>query len=52
MIKRKIRETTIEYDKNGEVVSTTITETTEEDDNFYGSYCVQKTTGDGLYAES
>lgn len=35
MIKRVIKETVNEYDKDGELVRQTITETTEDDDTMY-----------------
>lgn len=36
MIKRNIKETVTEYDENGKVVKVTVTETKEEDGNYYG----------------
>ena len=38
MIKRTIKETVIEYDKDGKVVKETITETTEDDDTQYNPF--------------
>lgn len=38
MIKRTIKETATEYDKDGNIVKQTITETTEDDDTQYWPY--------------
>lgn len=38
MVKRTIKETINEYDKDGNIVKQTITETTEDDDTQYWPY--------------
>ena len=35
MVKRTIKETVTEYDKDGNIVKQTVTETTEDDDTQY-----------------
>ena len=35
MVKRKIKETVLEYDEGGKIIKETITETTEDDDTMY-----------------
>ena len=38
MVKRTIKETVTEYDKDGNIVKQTVTETTEDDDTQYWPY--------------
>lgn len=38
MVKRTIKETVTEYDKDGNIVKQTVTETTEDDDTAYWPY--------------
>lgn len=38
MVKRTIKETVTEYDKDGNIVRQTVTETTEDDDTKYWPY--------------
>lgn len=38
MVKRTIKETVTEYDKDGNILKQTVTETTEDDDTKYWPY--------------
>lgn len=38
MVKRTIKETVTEYNKDGQIVKQTVTETTEDDDTKYWTY--------------
>lgn len=48
MIKRMIKETINEYDKDGKIIRQTVTETQEDDDTQYIPYQTQFWYGDGV----
>ncbi len=49
MIKRTIKETISEYDKDGRLIRQTVTETSENDDTQYFPYTLPPYTAQGTY---